>query len=193
MRIFTRECELSAYIGVLWESKPERTNMIKSESSHFLYNNKNNMKLKNIFLAALCLISLTIVSCSINEPDNKKNSALAGTTWKGSALQTKVVVSFAKEECTILLSGYVNGTGIASYEATQSTFTATIKNTQGSSDGQLNVGDVVTGTYSIEDDTMDIDIVLYGEKSTIHLSQNENVPEPNKPEPVVPDNNEPTH
>jgi hypothetical protein len=40
---------------------------------------------------------------------------------------------------------------------------------------------------------MDIDIVLYGEKSTIYLSQNENVPEPNKPEPVEPDNNEPTH
>ena len=60
-------------------------------------------------------------------------------------------------------------------------------------DVTLNVGDVITGTYSIEEDTMYIDIVLYGEKSTIHLSQNENVPEPNEPEPVVPDNNEPTH
>ncbi len=151
------------------------------------------MKLKNIFLAVLCLLSLTFVSCNNNDPDHKKVSALAGTTWKGSALQTRVAVSFTKEECTILLSGYVNGTGIASYEATQSTFTATIKNTQGSSDGQLNVGDVITGTYSIENDTMDINIVLYGEKTTIHLSQNENVPEPNEPKPTEPDNNEPTH
>ena len=150
-------------------------------------------KVRTFCMVALSLVALTIVSCRNDEPGYQKNSALAGTTWKGSALQTKVVVSFTKEECTILLSGYVNGTGIASYEATQSTFTATIKNTQGSSDGQLNVGDVITGTYNIEDDTMDIDIVLYGEKSTIHLSQNENVPEPNDPEPVKPDNNEPTH
>ena len=150
------------------------------------------MKLKNIFLAVLCLICLTFVSCNNNEPNNSKNSTLAGTIWKGSALQTKVTVSFTKEECTILLSGYVNGTGIASYEATKSTFTATIKNIQGSSDGQLNIGDVITGTFDIESDTMDINIILYGEKSTIHLSQNENNPTPDEPEPSNP-NNEPTH
>lgn len=149
------------------------------------------MKLKRILLAVICLISLTLVSCNKNEPDDKKNYALAGTTWKGSALLTNVIVSFTKEECTILLSGYVNGTGIASYEASQSTFTATIKNTQGSSDGQLNVGDVITGSFSIEEDKMDIDITLYGEKSTIHLTQKENAPTPN--EPIQPNNNEPTN
>ena len=43
--MFARQCELSAYIGVLWESKPERTNMIKSESSHFFVEYYNTIKL----------------------------------------------------------------------------------------------------------------------------------------------------
>ena len=40
--MFTRECELFAYIGVLWESKPERTNIIKRKSSHFFRNIKTH-------------------------------------------------------------------------------------------------------------------------------------------------------
>lgn len=127
------------------------------------------MKAKQFLLAVLCLLGLTLASCekgggsSLNELD--------GTKWEGRALETDVSVSFVGDECYIILSGYANGSGVGSYKVSSPDVFITITRLNGSSDGQLHVGDVLNGTYNLSTKKMTVRIVLYGDTREIVLSR----------------------
>ena len=117
-------------------------------------------------MAALCLVGLTFVSCEKSEGLDG-DDFLEGTRWSGRALETDVTVTFYDDECSIVLSGYVNGAGVGTYTANKTSLVVTITRLSGDNDNQLHVGDIITGTYTAS--KMHIRVLLYGEYRDITL------------------------
>ncbi len=99
------------------------------------------------------------------------DNELDGTKWAGVALQTNVKFSFVDDECYIVMSGYVNCTAVASYKVSSPDVYVTILQLTGDTDGQLAVGDVIAGTFSLAAKQMVVNMVLYGEPREIILTQ----------------------
>ena len=113
----------------------------------------------------LMLACLTFSSC---EKDGGSGT-LDGTKWEGVAFETNVSVSFVGEECYIVLSGYASGAGVGTYKVSSPDVFITITRLSGSTDGQLHVGDIITGKYNLKTKKMTASIVLYGSSREITL------------------------
>ena len=112
----------------------------------------------------LMLACLTFSSC-----EKGGSNALDGTKWAGRAFDTNVSASFVGNECYITLSGYANGAGVGTYKVSEPDVFITITRLSGSSDGQLHVGDIITGKYNLVSQKMTVNIVLYGSAREIIL------------------------
>ncbi len=107
---------------------------------------------------------------STPEPSTNTND-LDGTKWAGVALQTNVEFSFIDDECYLVLSGYANCTAVGTYKTSSPDVYVTLTKITGDSDGQLKVGDVISGKYDLSAKQMTVKIVLYGELREIQLYQ----------------------
>ena len=122
--------------------------------------------MKKIMPALLCLVSLIMASCNLNNPS--ASSPLANTKWSGKALETELVATFTADECYIQASGYANGVAVGSYKT--SNF-ITITTTSGDFDGQLNKGDILIAVYNKTAQTITLNITLYGQKTKVVLTK----------------------
>ena len=117
----------------------------------------------------LMLACLTFSSCEKGKFTPKNE--LDGTVWTGVAALTTVTVSFVGDECRIVLTGYANGSAVGSYTIDASNVSVTITGVSGSSDGQLQVGDVINGTFDLSTKKMTVSIALYGRPYQITLDK----------------------
>lgn len=124
---------------------------------------------KHVLMALFCLISLVMASCSQNTP--AASNPLANTKWTGKAMQTDVDVTFTTDESYIQVSGYANGTAVGTYKTSNSDLFVTITRTSGDFDDQLHQGDIVIGSFDLNAKTMLINLILYGEKYPVQLTQ----------------------
>jgi len=141
------------------------------------------MKLKNLFLAIICLVGLTLVGCE------KSKDSLANTTWTGRSLQTRVIVSFTDKECNIAVHGYCEGNATASYVTDNSTVTVTVNSLSGDFDGQLAKGEKITATYDLKKGKMIASKEIYGRTVSLELTLGDgdnSVENEPKPEPEMP-------
>lgn len=123
------------------------------------------MKLKNLLLATICLLGLTLVSC-----ENSRNNNLAGTKWKGRNQLTDIYVAFTKNECTITITDYSEGIGTASYVTDGTSVTATVKTLSGDLKEYAEIEEMITATYDIKKGKMVARKKLYGDVYSIELS-----------------------
>ena len=125
--------------------------------------------MKKIMPALLCLVSLILASCNLNNPS--ASSPLANTKWSGKALETELVATFTADECYIQASGYANGVAVGSYKTSNEDVFITITTTSGDFDGQLNKGDILIAVYNKTAQTITLDITLYGQKTKVVLTK----------------------
>jgi len=137
------------------------------------------MKLKNLFIVALCLLGFNFVSCN----KNSGNDNLAGTTWWGKSLQTQVRVDFGEKDCNISVKGYCNGTAVASYVTDNNNVTVTITSLEGDFDGQLTKGEKIKAVYDLKKGKMVASKELYGQVRELELSTTPNGESADQPKP----------
>jgi len=142
------------------------------------------MKTKNLIMAIFCLLGLTFASCDKNNP--VATNDLDGTKWTGKVLQTNIEASFIDDECYIIMSGYANGVIRGSYKVSSPNVFITVTNVTGDADGQVKVGDVLSGTYDIKAKTMTIRMQLYGSMQTVTFTQTDGNNNNNNNNDIIP-------
>lgn len=128
------------------------------------------MSTKHLIMAFFCLLGLTFTGCEKNN-STAKSSDLDGTKWAGTIELTDIEASFVDEECYITMSGYAVGTIRGAYKESKPNFFVTVINVTGDADGQVKVGDTISGTYDLRTKTMTVQITLYGSPQTIILTK----------------------
>lgn len=148
------------------------------------------MKTKNLIMAIFCLFGLTFVGCEKDTPTTPTTTNdLDGTKWQAKVEKTDVEASFIDDECYLTMSGYANGVIRGSYKTSSPNVFITVTHITGDADGQVEVGDVISGTYDIKAKTMSIKMRLYGSMQTIIFTMadgdNNNKPTDNTPVSIV--------
>ena len=125
--------------------------------------------MKKILSYCLLLLFACLTFSSCDKGNHSLKNELDGTKWAGRAFDTNVAASFVGDECYITLTGYANGAGVGIYKVSAPDVFITITRLSGSSDGQLHVGDIITGRYDLTLQKMTVNIVLYGSAREIIL------------------------
>lgn len=133
------------------------------------------MKLKHLFMAALCLLGLTLVSCE----NDGTPTVLSGTCWKGRNLYTDIYVTFTNKECIVVISGYSNGYGTASYSVEGNAVVAKVIKRFADLNIYVEHGAIIPATFSLEEGKLSAMVELYGYQRKIELTQYEGpIPQP---------------